>query len=102
MHEAKTLDIVVLTLTKHSKVVEDALLASTVARSFHDRGIDAKPDWACGAKVFVSDFTPEDAAELRVSFGQRIGLGPCHVVLAPQDVASVMACLTPRPNSRAM
>lgn len=96
------MDVVVLTLTKHSKAIEDAIPASTVARSLQDRGIDTKPDWACGAKIFVSDFIPEDASELRVSFGQMIGLGPCHVVLAPQDEASVMACLKSGPHSRAM
>lgn len=69
MHEANPLQIVVLSLTKHSQAIEDALLGTHIAGSLKEQGVDVKPEWARGAKVFVRDFHPEDVEELRVAFG---------------------------------
>merc|ERR1712061_598080 len=88
---AKT--VVVLPLTQHSKLVEQALLKSPPARSLIAQGIDVKPEWACGAKIFVKDFTLGDAEEFRVWFGSRVGLGPHHVVVALEDEVSVLKSL---------
>lgn len=85
--------LVVIPLTKHSKQVEDVLLRLPLAQSLVERGINVKPEWACGAKVFVEGFGQGDAGEFRVWFGQRVGLGPHHVVVHLEDEASVLDAL---------
>jgi len=95
-------EIVVFALTKHSKTVEDLLLHSPLAQSLIDEGVDVKPAWAGGAKVFVKSITSSDAAELRATFGQHVGLGPCHVVVEAGDEPKVRAALRPSTKSRAI
>jgi len=95
-----TKDIVVLALTKHSKEVEDVLLDSTIARALVDKNVDIKPPWAGGAKIFVSDFGPGDAAEFRSCFGQRLGLGPNHVVIDCCDEEVILNALKPSAKTR--
>lgn len=95
-----TKDIVVLALTKHSKEVEDVLLDSSIARALVDKKVDIKPQWAGGAKIFVSDFGPGDAADFRACFGQRIGLGPHHVVIDFRDEEVILKILKPSAKTR--
>ncbi len=57
---------------------------------FHNLGAIGRPPWAHGAHIFVENFQDGDACEFRASLGQRIGLGPTHVVLREQDE---QACL---------
>lgn len=95
-------DIVVLALTKHSKEVEDSLLACDLATLLKNDNFDIKPEWAGGAKVFVSEFGPGDAAEFRAFFGQHIGLGPHHVVIESCDEGAVLKALKPSAKNRAL
>lgn len=95
-------DVVVLALTKHSRDVEDLLLGSPLARSLIAQGIDVKPEWACGAKIFVKDVGPGDAAEFRTTFGQSVGLGPHHVVVVASDEPVVLKTLKPSAKVRAL
>lgn len=86
--------IVVLPLTKHSAEVECALLKSDLAVSLVKMGVDVTPSWAGGAKILVQDFGLGEASEFRVWFGERVGLGPHHVVVtAGEDEASIMKLL---------
>jgi len=101
-HFRPALEIVVLSLTKHSKTIEDVLLTSTLATSLKTQGVDVKPEWAGGAKIFVAEFQSQHVADLRVSFGQRLGLGPNHVVVAPQNEANILALLKTSSSCRAL
>lgn len=85
-----------------TKEVEDILLACDIARLLRNANIDVKPEWAGGAKVFVHDFGPGDAAEFRAYFGQHIGLGPHHVVIESYDEDAILKALKPSAKSRAI
>jgi len=55
--------VILLSFDRFTKELEDALLASPPALSALGLGIDLKPDWAKGAKIFTSSFGPEHLEE---------------------------------------
>jgi hypothetical protein len=67
--------------SRHPRKLEEAIMASAVAHSAQERGVDVQPAWANGAKVFVDDFTAEDLNEP----WHANGLRPYHVVLYEAD-----------------
>lgn len=93
-------DVIVLALTKHSKAVEDLLLNTELAQSLISQGVDVKPSWACGAKVFVENFSHGDLAEFRLCFGQREGPGVNHIVIYSKDEQIILQALRPDRGQR--
>lgn len=80
--------IVMLTFNRHPEELERALLLSGPARTARAMGIDVKPGWANGAKVFVDDVGPERF---------DVELGPMNVVLHEADEGAVFEALQALP-----
>jgi hypothetical protein len=95
-------DIVVLALTRHSKDVEEVLLNTDLSKSLVADGVEVKPAWAGGAKIFLRDFGPGAASDFRAVFGQCVGLGPNHVVVESKHEAVILKALKPSRRSRSM
>jgi len=86
------LEVVVLTFGRDGLAFDNALLTSPPALRAVELGVDIKPGWANGAKVFVPGLSATDVAEIRVD------LLPRHVVALASDVQQILEALTSLPS----
>ena len=80
--------VVLLTLSRHPRELDEALFGSSAACSAADRGVHTRPAWANGAKVFVEGLRPEVLAAAGVD-----ELSTFHVLVKVDDEDSVHAAL---------
>merc|ERR1712032_312946 len=80
--------VVVLVFSRASRQLDEALLNSQLARDALARGIDTRPSWAYGAKIFVDGMGPET---LKAPCLPQ--LMPSHVVIYEEDEDDLMKAL---------
>jgi len=85
--------LLLLTFGRHTKELEDALLASSLSCAAARRS-PVKPDWASGAKIFVK----MDEDELSAMLPRGCLLRPWHVVLREKDEESLIAAIAHLPE----
>jgi hypothetical protein len=85
--------VIMLTFDRCTKELEDAILASPPAKAALERGVDVKPAWAGGAKIFTSEVTPA-RFEAPTFEGD---LRPWHVVLCEADEPALLKALEQLP-----
>ena len=81
-----------LTFHRHSKAIEDCLLASPPAEARRAAGDDPQPAWAGGAKVFVPGIGPEIVDSVDMPLRVR------HALCYAADVPVVHAALRALPK----
>jgi hypothetical protein len=77
-----------LQFSRHPRELDEALLGSSAAICARNRGVDTRPAWANGAKVFVDGLGQSLLAEAGVS-----QLLPRHVLVSVEDEDSVHAAM---------
>jgi len=90
----RSMDVVVLVFNRDDFAFDEALLASAVAHRAAERGVDVKPAWANGAKIFVLGIGAEELAEV------HIDPRPRHVVALASDQEELLKALTAIPSRR--
>ena len=80
--------VVLLTYSCHPREPDDALFNSSAACNAGDRGVELRPEWANGAKIFVPGMRRDLLAEAGVQ-----ELLPRHVLVRVEDEDSVYAAL---------
>jgi hypothetical protein len=86
--KARTEGVVLLTYSRHPRQLEEALNGSSAACAAVDRGVNTRPDWANGAKVFVEGLNREALVAAGVE-----ELCPRHVLVKAEDEEAVQASL---------
>jgi len=64
--------ILALFFDRSSQEFDNAILATTLAHTLMQRGIDVRPQWANGAKLLVDDLQQGDVEEARVILHGRM------------------------------
>mmetsp|Transcript_142376 Transcript_142376/g.454281 ORF Transcript_142376/g.454281 Transcript_142376/m.454281 type:complete len:278 (+) Transcript_142376:1183-2016(+) len=90
----RSMDVVVLVFNRDDFAFDEALLASAVAHRAANRGVDVKPAWANGAKIFVPGIGAEELAEV------HIDPRPRYVVALASDQEELLKALTAIPSRR--
>jgi len=79
---------IVLSFSRHTRELEEAILQSAPALSARARGVEVMPSWARGAKILVADVGPE-------CFDQN--LGPYQVIVSEDDEEALNEALQTLP-----
>ncbi len=80
--------VVLLTFSRRPRELDEALFGSSAACAASDRGVNTRPEWAHGAKVFVEGLRRELLAAAGVE-----ELCPRHVLVNIEDEDSIHAAL---------
>jgi hypothetical protein len=82
--------IVILAFNKHPDLLTETVMKSQWGQQFATKGIQVRPDWARGAKIFVEGLT-QDVLEQTGTLASE--LRPWHVIILEQDREHVHAAL---------
>lgn len=81
-------NIVLLMFSRSSQALEDALQNTSLAKAVRNQGVDIRPAWAKGAKVFVAGFGPQ---HWKPPFIEKPDVEcPSRVVLYDDDVEALL------------